>query len=399
MGGCVKKSLDLLKVYFLTTSNAGTAFYRQAQFKEAMNRRKLASAVIPWFNYKQMGAQEWQWHVMDDPQVCARTGVINSMAKEADVIVVQYLHSMEALALVEAIKACYPKKIFLTEIDDNVFETPTYNEAHDQYSPGTKFRDVVVEQIKALDGVICTTPHLADLCREFNPHVYQVPNAIDFDVWDKQPKPKRHDKIVRIGWAGAGNHYEDLKTIEAPMKEFLEETKGVELHLLHGIPEFFKGHPKVVCHKDWAYINKYPSRLLKMRLDVGLAPLVDNGFNRAKSNLRKLEYAAMGVPVLAAKVGHFARTVHHARDGFLYETPEEFKKYLKTLVEDEKLRGLMGRANYLDVKANFNLNDVAAHYVEVLKQAHSKGQTTTVDVSDPRERGVKKWIAQQPVLS
>lgn len=394
-----KKSKSALKVYFLTTSNSGTAFWRMHQFKEAMNRLGLASAVIPWYNFDNQYAQEWQWHVHDDPRVYARTGVINSMVREADVVVVQYLHTFEALALVEALKACHPDKVFLTEIDDNILETPTYNEAHDQYSPSSKYRDVVVEQMKALDGIVVSTPYLAKLYKEFNKHVYVVPNAVDFGAWKNLAVPA-HPGEVRIGWAGALNHYEDLSTIEAPLKEYLAKNKGVSFHLLFGGDDRFKDQSKIVWHKRWTKINKYQRTLAGLGFDIGIAPLVDNGFNRAKSNLRKLEYGALGIPVLASNVGHFKETVKHGKDGFLFNDPKEFVEHLDRLVKDEKLRKLMGRYNHLDVKTRFNLDVVAAHYVDVLKEAKARGQTTTVDVSEAgTAQRRSQWIVGQPALS
>lgn len=394
-----RKKSKGLKVYYLTSSNAGTAYYRMWQFKESMNRQKIAEAVMPWFHSNQQTAQEWQWHVQDDPMVYARTGLIPSLVAQANVVVVQYLHTWEALALVEALKACNPHVVFLTEIDDWILDTPIANAAFTQYQPGSKYRDVVVEQMRALDGIVCSTPFLAEAYKEFNPHTYVVPNGINFDIWDKVVKSE-HKGDIRIGWAGAGNHEADLATIEKPIKELLSETRGVSFHVVHGIPESFKDQSKIVTHKGWWQVNKYPRQLGRLGFDIGVAPLVDNNFNRGKSNLRKLEYAGMKVPVVASRVGHFAETVKHAKDGFLYETPEEFKSYLKLLIEKPELRRMMGQYNYLDVKSRFNVDKIAKDYVEVLTDALARGQTTTVDVSDPRVRSNKhKWIAPQPSIS
>ena len=46
----------------------------------------------------------------------------------------------------------------------------------------------------------------------------------------------------------------------------------------------------------------YPEYLIKLQLDVGIAPLLDNAFNQAKSNLKLLEYGAMFLPVLASNL-------------------------------------------------------------------------------------------------
>lgn len=383
-----------LKVYFLTTGNSGTAYYRMWQYKEAMNRLNLASAIMPWYNSRQLYAQDWQWHVRDDMNVGGRKGVVSRMVAEADVVVVQYLHTMEALCLVEALKALHPRTVFLTEIDDYILDTPTYNEAFSSYSPGNSYRDVVVEQMKALDGVIVSTPYLAEAYAEFNDHIYVVPNGLDLSKWP-EPAP-RAGKTIRIGWGGGASHADDLSTIEEPIKRLLARRKGVEFHVVHGVPEFFKEQSRIVAHQNWWYINKWPTALRKMGFDIGIAPLTDNSFNRAKSNLRKLEYAGLRIPVVAANVGEFARTCKTGKDGFLYSTADEFEKALDTLIDKPDLRRLMGQFNFKDVERNFNTEKITADYVDILKEAHARGQTTTVDVSDHSPRRVNKWIAQQP---
>ncbi|MCW0417378.1 hypothetical protein NB689_003132 [Xanthomonas sacchari] len=45
---------------------------------------------------------------------------------------------------------------------------------------------------------------------------------------------------------------------------------------------------------------RYPQALAALGLDLALAPLEDNLFNRCKSNLRLLEYGACGYPVVAS---------------------------------------------------------------------------------------------------
>lgn len=42
------------------------------------------------------------------------------------------------------------------------------------------------------------------------------------------------------------------------------------------------------------------------RFDIGIAPLADTPFNRARSNVKLKEYAALGIPWLASPVGPYA---------------------------------------------------------------------------------------------
>jgi hypothetical protein len=52
-------------------------------------------------------------------------------------------------------------------------------------------------------------------------------------------------------------------------------------------------------------IEDYPARLAALDLDLAIAPLEDNQFNRCKSNLRLLELGACGYPVVCSDVEAF----------------------------------------------------------------------------------------------
>lgn len=437
----------MLKVLFLRSMSSGISYYRMWQYQDSMNRQKIASAAMPWFNYDDQNVAEWQFEATSNPRVYATRGTVAGLTAEADVVVVQYLHTKEALCVIEALKARfsrkegsriydwlkdhpganaddviarlsskgreadwirgvlwdsateadYPEKVFLTEIDDCVLDAPTSNPAFMQYQPGFIYQEVIREQMRALDGVICSTRFLADMYSAFNKNTYVVENSLDFRVWDKVRNKRTKD--VRIGWMGGDGHQEDLRTIEAPLKAFLKKHTNVYFYCVNGVPDFFRSATRVVPILKWYRIDKYPAAIGKLGFDIGLAPLVDNNFTRGKSNLRKLEYGGLKIPVIAANVGHFAQTVKHGKDGFLYSSPEEFTQALESLVFNKKLRVAMGRYNYADVKANFNTDVRAREYVEILQQAVAKGQTTRVDVSsNPERSGASTWIAEPVAL-
>jgi glycosyltransferase involved in cell wall biosynthesis len=82
-----------------------------------------------------------------------------------------------------------------------------------------------------------------------------------------------------------------------------------------------------------------PEQLL--RLDVGIAPLVDSPYNRARSNVKLKEYAAMGVPWLASPVGPYAemgedKGGHLVADGGWHEE-------IDRLVLEADERSVLGR--------------------------------------------------------
>ena len=127
-------------------------------------------------------------------------------------------------------------------------------------------------------------------------------------------------------------------------------------------------------------MDEYPQELASLGFDIGLAPLRDNHFNRAKSNLRYLEYGALRIPTVASDVEPFKKT---DSSGIIKVTePEDWFTALSFLIEDEHARKKAGEAAYKDVKTNYNIKDIAAHYVDVLKKFHSgKIKSNKLDIS------------------
>lgn len=70
---------------------------------------------------------------------------------------------------------------------------------------------------------------------------------------------------------------------------------------------------------------------------VGIAPLADTVFNRAKSWLKPLEMSALGIPWVASPRAEYARL--HARGaGVLADNPRRWYRELRRLVDSEALR-------------------------------------------------------------
>jgi glycosyltransferase involved in cell wall biosynthesis len=78
--------------------------------------------------------------------------------------------------------------------------------------------------------------------------------------------------------------------------------------------------------------------------DIAIAPLKNIEFNKAKSDLKYLEYAMAGLPVVASDIEAYNKTIIHGQNGFLAKSEEEWFKYLSLLIEDYKLREKIGRA-------------------------------------------------------
>ena len=76
-----------------------------------------------------------------------------------------------------------------------------------------------------------------------------------------------------------------------------------------------------------------------------MVPLeADNPFCQAKSEIKFLEAALVGVPTIATPVGAYAHVIDNGVNGLLADTPEDWFNAMQQLIEGAALRRSMGEA-------------------------------------------------------
>lgn len=369
-----------LNVLLIPTSSSGVMWWRMQSFVESAWRQGLASFQNPlWVKDHHGSIQPWQLKMPNSPEydplfTRAFVPMIESGCAKADAIVMQYVHEEGALDLFEAIKIRFPHVPLLTEIDDNILSVPSYNEAFGPYDPRSHVRRRAIDQIKASDGVIVSTPYLKEIFAEYNANIWVVPNSIDFKLWDKVKRRNRPG--VRIGWAGGNGREGDVETIKDAILNVCRKHKDVKFVFVNGpakqgLPDYFKDHPQIEHHAVWEPILKFPGLIGRLDFDIGISPLIDSAFNRGKSNLKWLENAAMSIPTVCSNVGHYAETVKTGKDGILCDDDREFELALDVLITDRKRRVQMGRAANARVREDFNIDKTTKVYLSALEEAIS----------------------------
>jgi hypothetical protein len=156
-----------------------------------------------------------------------------------------------------------------------------------------------------------------------------VPNAIDPRIWrdwrHPRPEPFHADKI-RLLYMGTRTHGPDLAMIRPALDRLDDERRDrFELTLVGVAPDVAGAHWLRRASPP-AEAIPYPRFVRWLRgqgpFDVGLAPLADSAFNACKSDIKLLDYAALGVlPVVSDCAAYRAdpemgRHAVHAGDWF-----------------------------------------------------------------------------------
>lgn len=245
---------------------------------------------------------------------------------------------------------------------------------------GMSGAQIVHEQLRAAAMVTVSTPYLKSLYDKYNKNVVVVPNAIDFEVWHKVEPVD--DGLVRIGLFGSNSHYKDWREAIDAVKRILDEYPNArfffngwlvmeegkegaaiyEMKRHFKFPDYFEKmglleHPQCEIFEP-TEIQDYPKWLMDKRIDIGLAPLLDTKFNESKSNLKYIEFGAMGVSGVYADLEPYS-DVEHGKTGLKASKPIDYYTQLKKLVESKELRKSIGDAAHEDVKARYDAGKVA----------------------------------------
>jgi GT2 family glycosyltransferase len=180
-------------------------------------------------------------------------------------------------------------------LDDLIYALPKSNPYH-----RTNYRDIkqrIEHAIALSERLIVTTEPLAAAYRHLTTDIALIPNYLESAHWQGLTPKRRQGRKPRIGWAGAGQHLGDLAIIIPLVKALAGQ---VEWIFFGCCPPAIK--PYVDEYYDMVPFAQYPAKLANLNLDLALAPLAQNAFNEAKSQLRVLEYGILGYPVVGTDI-------------------------------------------------------------------------------------------------
>ena len=221
--------------------------------------------------------------------------------------------------------------------------------------------DGFVRCVELADMVTTTTDYIADKFRPLNKNVRILPNSIDLGLWKPLRRPAKYADQVRIGWFGGDSHYVDLLVIKDAIPKILQ--KYPQARFVIQAPK----HPEwVSVFKDipqdrfewypWVDLRYYTLFLASRHIDIGLCPLADNTFNKCKSSIKWMEFAAFRTPSICQNIPPYSKTIDNGSDGLLADTEQEWVDHISMLIEDRDTRNIMGSSAYDSVARDHELS-------------------------------------------
>ncbi len=246
------------------------------------------------------------------------------------------------------------------------------------------FRGHAVETISKCDGLTVTNRLLAENYARFTKApIYILQNYIDFN-WYKKPQQKvlRTSDEIRIGWFGSYGHFEDLRELIPVLDRILAKYPQVKfVYCGYGgmssdksVTEIgwgedvFKELPR--NRREFVLATKpdfWPAKHQTLDLDIGICPLVDDYFNKCKTNIKWLEFAINRTPAVVSDV-LYGETVKDGKDALVAKTPEEWFNHLSYLIENEKERHKIGKFAQARAEKDFDLDKKWQQYEAVYRE-------------------------------
>lgn len=222
-------------------------------------------------------------------------------------------------------------------------------------------RKKIIFLASSADAVTVSTQPLAEVLSLYNNNVHVVPNFLDRDLWKLQEE--RNHKIgefaktpgspVRIGYIGTPTHDADLELISHAMQRIKEKYGDrVEIEVIGGFqhkkPTFGK---RVPLPKSTDYPSFVNWLLKRVHWDIGIIPLVDDSFNKSKSNLKFLEYSALEMAIVVSDVMSYKNVAKQGVNSIVVNNnTESWISAIENLIDNENLRMSISKSALNDVK-------------------------------------------------
>lgn len=290
---------------------------------------------------------------------------VEHFEKGCDLFIYNRILPDHALPIIKELQSRYEFKICV-DLDD-YWELDEHHVLYDHYKD-IGFAAKQIQQIKEADVVLVTHSRLAEEVAIYNPNVHVCPNAIprqgQFDI-EREPH-----YLTRLFWQGSDTHRADIALLKTPIDK-LGPLAGKLKMIMAGYSEDHDDWYSMVM--DYTAQVKHQYKLIPAakvteyyaayaQADICLVPLLNSKFNRHKSNLKILEAANLGLPVIVSEVHPYLDlpVLYCKHSG-------DWIKHITRLVDSRKRRRDAGQqlAEYCAEHYNFNkINNMRKEILE-----------------------------------
>jgi len=294
---------------------------------------------------------------LDHPSIGAGFDIVLADAQEAlcyraDIVATQRYAVPDVSAAAALAAHCRRTGAILAyDLDDDLLHIPRDHADAPALRPQAR---LVQRLLRDAGTVFVSTPALAASLAPLRRDAVVVPNGLDERLWADVPAgmpPGRRARggPVRLLCMGTATHGADFALIEPALARLTDTFRGqVTIDMLGvtartDLPDWVN-RPAMPPNATATYPGFVDWATQQPGWDIGLAPLADNAFNRCKSAIKTLDYAALGLAVVASDVAAYRGSLADGPGGMLAANrPDAWYAALSRLVRDAELRRGLAR--------------------------------------------------------
>ncbi|MDI6693677.1 MAG: glycosyltransferase [Anaerolineales bacterium] len=280
---------------------------------------------------------------------------------------------------------------YIYDIDDNLFEVP------DQVADGDYYRAperlaLLTEYLRHASLVRVYSNILKERFLPLNANTIQVRPTLDWSLISP-PRSKKASERVKIVYATSRRDDYLFPIFTDALHAVLQDYPArVEMHFWGFHPSGLQNAANVYFHKfEWNY-DQFLRRFSSAGFDIGLAPMLDDGFHRAKTNTKFREYGACGIAGIYSKAALYTECVSDGETGLLVENePAAWRQAMQTLIEDVGLRDKIRQSARQRVRQLYSQKQFQQEWLQLIERVLDQNQKqvgTSAQLSHPLPRAV-----------
>jgi glycosyltransferase involved in cell wall biosynthesis len=208
------------------------------------------------------------------------------------------------------------------DLDDDLIGVG--DSSHPEANHYKKYQNLITQLIINANRVTVSTKNLKQKLEPIRADISVVKNQIVSGIWRQDlTSPKDKKRNFNVLYMGTVTHADDLEMIDEALREVRAQYREIVFNII-GVTndreskrylQFIEIPP--LARKSYPLFVEWLKSL--GNFDLGLAPLVDNDFNRSKSGIKFLEYQALGIPVVASNLPPYSDVILDNADGLLVD--------------------------------------------------------------------------------
>lgn len=170
-----------------------------------------------------------------------------------------------------------------------------------------------------------------------------------------------------VGYAG-GYKEDEFSFLEKVINQLSKERPEIRFEFIGSISDKLRQLDSVQWFPGCSDYEKFLSLKINRHWAVGLAPLMENEFNAAKTNNKFREYGGCGIPGVYSNTSPYVECVRSEETGLLVENSvENWVGAIKTLVDDKSLHDRIKNEAFSFVDSNYSHQSISRAWRNALE--------------------------------